>query len=122
MLWNGGTDEEWLHSYYDDLQSFFVLVWVCLKPEAEMREEWQQHRKFAGFAKLALVTEADIFRKMLRSFRDEMREVQSVAWGLKEVLWGSRSKSRDRDTMYNKMLAVIQDGIDKLRRAGYVID
>jgi hypothetical protein len=106
--------EKWSHSYYDDLQSFFfVLVWVCLKPEAEMRQRWQRDRELAGLMKRAVVTTQDIFEEMLLSFKDELHEIGSVARELKEVLWGS-GFSRDRNSMYRKMVAAIQSGINGL--------
>jgi hypothetical protein len=108
-------ESRWSYSYYDDLQSFFfVLVWVCLKPEAKrMRQRWQRDRELAGLAKRETVITQDIFEDMLLSFKDELHEIGSVARELREVLWGS-GFSRDRDSMYRKMVAAIQSGINGL--------
>ncbi|KAF8534196.1 hypothetical protein BDD12DRAFT_896759 [Trichophaea hybrida] len=87
LEWDPKQTGHYLHTYYDDLQSFFfVLIWLCSEPTSQLAK-WSSDRSVAAAAKFSQVVDEINFRNLLGGFRNDTAQLKDLVWGLRDILW-----------------------------------
>ncbi|KAA8895049.1 hypothetical protein FN846DRAFT_971420 [Sphaerosporella brunnea] len=92
-------NSDFLHCYYDDLQSFFwVFLYLCTEnPETnEVIGDWRTSRRIAAQNKRLLLNDAEVFRDFLDGLLPVCRSRgwRDLLWRLREILFPGQRLAR----------------------------
>jgi hypothetical protein len=116
---SSSTHIDFLHCYYDDLQSFFyVFLYICTKSPAasDDLEMWRgTHVAAARASKLAMATDSTVFQRFLNGLHDEcqVRSWRDMLWKWRAALFPGHQRMNREAVKSDAVMKGIYAAIDK---------